>query len=181
MEQPVVPQPKQYYTEAEYLAFDEASQTKHEYRHGQIIPFGGWERDVYGDIVGTAGGTAEHGDIACNAIAALKVRLKGTPCKIGNSDVRLPRAGRYSYPDVSVTCGPRAFSPPQSRSTVANPQVIIEVLSESTADEDRGEKFREYIEIESLRQYVLVTRDRPRVETFHRNADGGWGVGPWAE
>ena len=179
----VIPEPRQRYTEAEYLAFEEASDTKHEYRNGQIIPFGGWERDPYGQILGMAGGTAEHGDIACNLIRELGNRLKDSTCKFGNSDVRVrvPRTGRYCYPDVSVTCEPRVFAPPNRRVTLVNPQVVIEVLSPSTADDDRGDKFRDYISIDSLQDYLLVAQDRPRVEAFYRQPDGVWAIGPAVE
>jgi hypothetical protein len=95
-----IPEPKRRYTEAEYLAFEEASDTKHEFRNGQIIPFGGWERDTYGRIIGMAGGTEEHSDIAVNMVAELKGRLKGKPCRVNNSElrVRVSRPGRYCSP-----------------------------------------------------------------------------------
>ena len=98
-----------------------------------------------------AGGTMEQPIVDCNRRYTLEeyFALDGGsevryPCKVGGPDLRVrsPRSGRYHCPDVSVTCGPRVFAPPQSRSTVANPQVLVEVLSKSTADEDRGEKFR---------------------------------------
>jgi Uma2 family endonuclease len=180
MEQ-AIPEPRRRYTEAEYLAFEEASDTKHEFRNGQIIPFGGWERDPYGRIIGMAGGTAEHSDIAGNVFAELKSRLAGTPCRVNNSGlrVRVSRSGRYCYPDVIVTCQPRAFHTQDRRVTLVNPQVVIEVLSPSTADDDRGDKFRDYIAIDSLQEYVLVAQDRPRVETFYRRPDdGAWAIGP---
>lgn len=182
MEQPI-PDRNRRYTLEEYFALDDVSEVRYEYWDGLLVPHGGWEWDKAGNILGMAGGTDVHNDIACNLIAELRNALKGTPCKVGGPDLRVrsPRSGRYHYPDVSVTCGPRVFDPPQSRSTVANPQVIVEVLSKWTANDDRGEKFREYIEITSLQQYVLVAQDRPRVETFHRTPDGTWAVGPWAE
>ncbi len=146
MEQ-AIPDRNRRYTEAEYLAFDEASAVKYEFRNGQIIPHGGWERDDDGQIVGMAGGTEEHSDIVGNIFNELKNRLKGTPCRVNSSDlrVRVSRAGRYCYPDVIVTCESRVYDPPNRRVTLVNPQVVIEVLSASTADEDRGDKFRDYI------------------------------------
>jgi len=128
-----------------------------------------------------AGGTEQHSDIAGNLLAALKDRLKGKPCRVNNSElrVRVSRAGRYCYPDVIVTCQPRVCDQPDRRVTPVNPQVVIEVLSKSTADDDRGDKFRDYIAIDSPQEYVLVAQDRPRVETFHRRADDGvWTIGP---
>ncbi len=129
-----------------------------------------------------AGGTAGHADVACNLIRSLGNRLDGSPCKVGNSDlrVRIPRTGRYCYPDVSVTCGPRVFDPPEAAATMVNPQVIIEVLSPSTADDDRGEKLADYIGSPSLQEYVLFAQDRPRADTFYRQPDGIWAIGPWS-
>jgi Uma2 family endonuclease len=182
MEQPV-PDRNRRYTLEEYFALDDVSEVRYEYWDGLLVPHGGWELDADGHILGMAGGTDVHNDIVCNLIREVGNALKGTPCKVGGADLRVrsPRSGRYHYPDVSVTRGPRVFDPPQSRSTVANPQVLVEVLSKSTADMDRGEKFREYIEIASLQQYVLVAQDQPRVETFYRQPDGVWAVGPWSE
>ena len=182
MEQPI-PDRNRRYTLEEYFALDDVSEVKYEYWDGLLVPHGGWETDAHGCILGMAGGTDAHSDVACNLIRELGNRLKGTPCKVGDSDLRVrsPRSGRYHYPDVSVTCGAREFDPPQTRVTLANPTVLIEVLSDSTERQDRGEKFREYIEIASLQQYVLAAQDRPRVETFTRAADGVWVVGPWAE
>ncbi len=178
-----IPDRNRRYTLEEYFALDGVSDVRYEYWDGLLVPQGGWETDADGHVLGMAGGTDVHNDVVCNLIREMGNALKGTACKVGGPDLRVrsPRSGRYHYPDVSVTCGPRVFDPPQSRSTIANPQVLVEVLSPSTADMDRGEKFRENIEIGSLQQYVLVAQDRPRVETFHRTADGGWAVGPWAE
>ncbi len=178
-----VPDRDRRYTEAEYLRISAASDVKYEFRDGYLIPFGGWERDAHGRILGMAGGTATHSDVSCNLIHALKGRLSGRDCKVGSSDlrVRIPRSGRYVYPDVSVTCGPRLFDPPDDQLTLANPQVVIEVLSPSTADADRSDKLTDYIGIDSLQQYVLVAQDRPRVDTVHRRPDGSWAIGPWVD
>ena len=181
MEQPI-PDRNRRYTVEEYLALDGVSDVKYEYWDGLLVPHGGWETDANGRIIGMAGGTARHSDVAVNLIRELGNALKGTSCKVGDSDLRVrsPRSGRYHYPDVSVTCDPRQFDPPDGEVTLVNPQVLIEVLSQSTEATDRGDKFREYIAIESLKEYVLVAQDQPLVQTFHRNADGGWVVGPWA-
>ncbi len=182
MEQ-IAPDRNRLYTEAEYLRISAASDIKYEFRDGRLIPFGGWERDESGRILGMAGGTAAHADIACNLIRALGNRLDQTPCKVGNSDlrVRIPRTGRYNYPDVSVTCAPRVFDPPDPELTLVNPQVVIEVLSVSTAHADWSEKRADYLSIDTLREYVLVSQHAPWVDTVHRRPDGSWAFGPWAE
>ena len=179
-EQPVA---DRTYTEAEYLRISAASDIKYEFRHGQIVPFGGWERDESGRILGMAGGSAEHADIAVNLITGIKVRLAQTSCRVGNSDprVHIPRTGRYNYPDVSVTCEPRVFVPPTETHTLVNPQVVIEVLSPSTAQDDWSEKRADYLSIDSLREYVLVSQHIPRIDTVHRRPDGTRAFGPWAE
>ena len=132
MEQPIPDRNRRYTVEA-YLALDGTSDVKYEYWDGLLVPHGGWETDANGRIIGMAGGTAAHSDVAVNLIGELRARLKGTPCKVGDSDLRVrsPRWGRYHYPDVSVTWGPRQFDPPDGDVTLVNPQVLIEVLSPS--------------------------------------------------
>ena len=180
MEQPR-PDRTRRYTEEEYLRISAASDVKYEFRDGQLIPFGGLERDESGRILGMAGGSAEHADIAVNLTTGLQVRL-GKTCKVGNSDlrIRIPRTGLYNYPDVSVTYQPRVFVPPDKTHTLVNPQVVIEVLSPSTADYDRGEKLTDYMGIDSLQEYLLVAHDRPRVDLFGRHRDASWATVRWA-
>jgi Uma2 family endonuclease len=92
-----------------------------------------------------------------------------------NLRVRIPRTPLYTYPDVSVICGPVQFDPQDpNRTTATNPRLIIEVFSNSTEADDRGEKFRRYLSLESLQEYVLVSQVRPWVETFTRQGDGSW-------
>jgi Uma2 family endonuclease len=179
----IIPDRNRHYTVEEYFQICETSDIKYEYRDGELIPHGGWERDEDGKIIGMAGGTFEHGEIACNLIGELRSKLKGGPCRVNNSDVRVwaARSGRYVLPDVSVTCGTPVFNPPDKRLMLVNPRLVVEVLSKSTEAEDRGEKFRDYIAIDSLMEYVLVSQERPRVELFRRTADGSWAVGPWVE
>ena len=182
MEQPI-PEFSRRYTEEEYLRFAEASGAKHEYRDGRIIPYGGWEVDAAGLIVGMAGGTFDHGVIAANLTRAIGNRLQGRPCWVVGSDVRvrLTRKATYYYPDVSVGCHAPIFIPPDRRTTVTNPQVVIEVLSPSTIAADRGEKLYDYVRIDSLHEYALVDQDVPRVVIFSRHFDGTWAIGPAVE
>ena len=95
--------------------------------------------------------------------------------------MHIPRTGRYNYPDVSITCEPRVFVPPDKTHTLVNPRIVIEVLSDSSAQDDWMEKRADYLSIETLREYVLFAQDRPRVDTVHRRPDGSWTFGPWAE
>jgi Uma2 family endonuclease len=89
---------------------------------------------------------------------------------------------KYVYPDASVICGAPAFDPSDpKRTTVLNPRVIIEVLSDSTENYDRSGKFMLYRMVESHEEYVLISTQRPLVETFSRQTDGAWQIGPYFE
>jgi Uma2 family endonuclease len=96
------------------------------------------------------------------------------------SDLRLrvSESGDYIYPDVMVICGAAQFHPPTSQSTVVNPALITEVTSPSTESDDRGRKFGMYRTLGSLREYWLVSQEQMEVETFYRQADGIWAIGP---
>jgi Uma2 family endonuclease len=151
------------YTVEEYLRLESEATDKHDYRDGEILAM--------------AGGSYEHGLITPNVITELGNRLRGKPCRVIDSNLRIAvaRDVRYSYPDVSVICGEPQFDPKdRNRTTVTNPRVVIEVLSDSTEAADRGEKFQRYLKLESLEEYVLIAQDRARVETFFRQPDGTW-------
>jgi len=149
------------YTLAEYLALEAASDTRHEYLNGEIFAM--------------AGGTPEHGALAANVIRLLGTALLDRPCVVYTSDVRIRvlATGLNTYPDVSVTCG-AIERDPQDASTIVNPVVLVEVLSDSTEAYDRGEKFAHYRRIPSLRDYLLVSQHEARIEHYRRNDDGTW-------
>jgi Uma2 family endonuclease len=121
-----------------------------------------------------AGGTAPHSLISGNWNRELGNALKDRPCLVFNSDMMvLCPTGLRTYPDVSVTRdSPRYESDKQL--TLLSPQVIVEVLSDSTEAYDRGRKFDHYKRIESFREYVLVATDRAHIDHFARQADGRW-------
>ncbi len=151
------------YTPEEYLRREYDAQEKHQYYHGEIYAM--------------AGGTAEHSFIIANLTGELHSRLKGGRCRVFDSNlrVRIPRTTLYTYPDVGVICGEIDFDPlDKRRTTLLNPSLLVEVLSPSTEAWDRGEKLQSYIQIESLREYVLVSSQTASVETFLRQADGTW-------
>jgi Uma2 family endonuclease len=145
----------------EYLAFERASETRHEYADGEIFAM--------------SGGTREHSLIAGNINRELSLALLDRPCEVHMSDLRIKIAGtgRYVYPDVSVVCERPIFEDEQ-RDALLNPKVIFEVLSDSTESYDRGDKFAHYRTIASLEQYVLVSQKAARIEHFLRQADGSW-------
>jgi Uma2 family endonuclease len=157
----------QRYTIPEYLRLERDALDKHEYRNGEILTMG----RVTGD----------HSLIAANIIAELGNRLKGKPCRVYESSLRLrvPRKVLYTYPDVSVVCGKPDLDPDDPfGETVTSARVIIEVLSPSTESYDRGEKFNYYRELDSLEEYVLVSQAACRIETFFRQSEGTWLLTP---
>jgi len=148
-------------TEDEYLALEDAADEKHEFINGEIIAM--------------AGGTLRHAALILNVGAELKRALSRRPCLVlsGDARVNVDATGMYTYPDLSIVCG-LVERAPKSRTTLANPMVLVEVLSPSTEAYDRGAKFAHYRHLPSLQAYVLVAQDAPRIEVYQRVADGGW-------
>src|SRR5215471_2519866 len=132
------------YTRAEYIAFERSSNSKHEYLDGAIYAM--------------AGGSREHAMIAGNVITLLNVALRGHPCAVHSSDLRIRvlDTGLETYPDATVVCG-RAQMDPDDAHVVLNPVVVVEVTSPSSEEYDRGEKLEHYKQIPSLREVVLVS------------------------
>lgn len=145
------------YSPREYLALERAAEHKSEY--------------VNGEIYAMAGATRAHNLLAGNAFAELRARLRGRPCEVYINDMRVKvsETGPYTYPDVAALCEAPRFEDSRA-DTLLNPSVIVEVLSESTERYDRGEKFAHYRRLESVREYVLVSQDRMRVELYTRQA-----------
>jgi Uma2 family endonuclease len=154
-------QQQQYLTEAEYLAFERASPTKHEYYRGHVYAM--------------TGASERHNLITANVIAALHSQLRQKPCRVYPSDLRVKaqKTGLFTYPDILVVCGKPEFTD-DAIDTLLNPVVIIEVLSPSTEAYDRGMKFQNYRTIETLYDYVLIAQDAPYVEHYTRQQPGQW-------
>jgi Uma2 family endonuclease len=150
------------HTFADYLALEEASNTKHEYLDGEIY--------------GMAGGTPAHAALSVAVSSALLTQLRGGRCRVYSSDlrVRVLATGLATYPDVTVVCGDLEPDP-ESATTVANPRVVVEVLSDGTEGYDRGQKLDHYRSIPSLAAVVLVSHRAPAIEVWERRPDGGWG------
>jgi Uma2 family endonuclease len=142
----------------DYLAQDAAGGQKHEFYRGEVFAM--------------AGGTFRHADIAGNVLTALRLKLRGKSCRAMNSDMRLHTpSGLDTYPDVSAFCGAAELT--DKDTTLLNPVLIIEVLSPSTRDYDKGGKFTLYRSILSLRDYLLVDSEELFVEHFRRSG-GEW-------
>jgi Uma2 family endonuclease len=120
-----------------------------------------------------AGGTPEHTALSVAVSSALLGQLRGGPCRVYSSDlrVRVLATGLATYPDVTVVCG-EVERDPASATTVANPRVVVEVLSDATEAYDRGQKLDHYRRIPSLAAVVLVSHREHVVETWERGADG---------
>jgi Uma2 family endonuclease len=158
-----IAEPIKRYTLREYYRLERQSEQRHEYFEGEIFAM--------------AGGTEEHSIVVMNLIGELRQRLKGKPCGPRDPNMRLKvKVTRLcTYPDVSVYCGDTEFdTEDEIADTATNPTLITEVLSKSTEGYDRGFKFENYRQIESLRTYVLVAQDTPLAETYERQADGSW-------
>ena len=162
------------YTPAEFLDLLPTLEGKFELRDGKLV-----------DYNMMAGGSEKHSLIAAHLVRHMGNALDGGPCRVYGSDflIRIGSKSSYRLPDLSVVCGPCEFERVDDgrRLAVTNPVLVIEVLSESTEADDRGAKFAEYRDIATLREYVLVSQQRPLVETFRRHDDGTWGTFTIAE
>ncbi len=152
---------QQTMTVAEYLAFERASEEKHEYLNGEIFLM--------------AGATGNHNVVQINTAASLHAQLRKRPCITYGSDmrVRVDDSGLYTYPDISVVCDPPEFEG-EDQDTLLNPTLIIEVLSPSTESYDRGRKFQHYRTLASLQEYVLVAQDSAHIERYLRQPGDEW-------
>ena len=161
MEKDMSRHPKPRITPQEYLALERKAEIKSEYLDGEIFAM--------------AGVTREHSTIVNNIVTELTNQLKSRPCEVHGPDLRVKVSptGLYTYPDISVICGEPQFED-EHFDTFLNPQVIIEVLSDSTESYDRGKKFANYRTLDSLREYVLVSQTEYRIERFYRQGQGNW-------
>lgn len=151
----MLPQAKRYYSPEEYLALEEKASAKSEYFRGQIYQI--------------SGASLNHNRITVNLTGLLYRALAGKSCEVFSGDMRLlvKANGLYTYPDLMVICGPVDLIAGQV-DTVANPVLIIEVLSNSTAEYDRTDKFELYKGLNTLQNYVLVDQHRPYIQSFNR-------------
>jgi Uma2 family endonuclease len=161
IEAPTAAGQKLRFTPEEYLAREETAEYKSEYHDGEIVPM--------------TGGSINHNRIAGNIYGLLYNALRFTECEAFGSDMRLWVSiySLYTYPDITVICGAPLFYGNRN-DTITNPVLIIEVLSPSTEDYDRGRKFQFYRTLPSLQAYLLIHQDLPYVEHFQKLPDGRW-------
>jgi Uma2 family endonuclease len=149
------------YSPEDYLALEIESETRHEYIDGVMVPM--------------TGGMPNHNQILLNMAGALNFALRQQPYRVFAADQRLwiPEARIYTYPDVMVVQGPLIYQEGR-RDTLINPTLIVEVLSKSTRDYDRGDKFASYRTLPSFQEYVLVDQYCCQVERYGKTGEKQW-------
>jgi Uma2 family endonuclease len=159
--EPAIAYGKKKYTIAEYLESEEAAIEKHEYYQGEIFAM--------------SGPKVPHNIIAVNILGGLTNKLKGKQCRPFNSDQRIhiEKNSLFTYPDISIICG-EVLTLNNDEWNALNPTVIIEVLSPSTKNYDRGEKFKLYRDIPTLKEYILIDSETVNIEAFYINEHGNW-------
>jgi Uma2 family endonuclease len=153
---------RHHFSYEEYLAYERDSARKHGYDGGEIVAM--------------AGGSRRHNAIASRVSAALEAaRRPGCVAFQSDQRVRVLATGRATYPDATLVCGDIQGDPADpSGATITNPTLIVEVLSPTTEEDDRGAKWHHYQLLDSLQEYVLVSQSQPRVERYRRLASGAW-------
>jgi Uma2 family endonuclease len=146
---------------SEFLAWERAQPARHEYYRGEVFAM--------------AGGSVRHNALCSSLTAVLHAALGRGGCTVLSSDQRVGFAAgeRYVYPDISVVCGPIVLEDGTS-DVLSNPTILVEVLSASTEQYDRGLKWEGYQRLASLTDYVLVSQTEARIEHFRRGPDGTW-------
>jgi Uma2 family endonuclease len=148
-----------YFSPEEFLVWEAQQPQRYEYLDGQAYAM--------------AGGTLPHNAIAINLVAALRNHMRQKNCRLYGSDARVfvAEKGPFFYPDLVVTCDSRDFEAIQG---LRHPCLIIEVLSPSTQSFDYSEKFRQYRQLESLQEYILIASDRPAIDCYFRRESKRW-------
>lgn len=160
-----LPQKKPFISPEEYLRIEREAPYKSEYYAGEMFEM--------------AGGGPRHSVLIASTIGTFYGLLRGNRCAPYDSNLRvfIPTTGLYTYPDVSVICGPLELMP-ENDDMITNPTLIVEVLSDSTEAYDRGQKFAHYRTLPSFAEYVLISQREPMVEVFFRQGDGTWQLTP---
>ena len=161
----------------EYLHGEANAHFKSEYMAGETTPLHR-QTDTLGKVTNMAGAQPPHNRLVSRLLALLEFCLEDTGCLVFASDqlVHIPACEKFTYPDITVVCNePEYTTSPGGLQALRNPAIIIEVLSKSTGDYDRGEKFECYQTLRSLQQYVLVSSfSKPKMETYTRKTAKDW-------
>ena len=154
-----IPQQPPTMTTEEYLAWELNQDIRYEYINGEVFAM--------------TGGTIPHNDIALNLYTALRSYLRARGCRVNVSDVKVQVTPKspYFYPDLIVSCHPDDLN---ARKFIQNPKLIVEVLSPGTSNKDRGERFRYYLTMPSLQEYILIDSEKISVERYCRGEGRMW-------
>ncbi len=154
----ISPQPHKMTVE-EYLAWELDQDIRYEY--------------IDGEVFAMTGGTIPHNDIALNLYRPLYSHLRPRGCRVNVSDVKVQVTSNspYFYPDLIVSCDPQDL---KAHKFIQNPKLIVEVLSPSTSNRDRGEKFKYYLTMPSLQEYLLIDSEKMYVERYYRGEGRMW-------
>jgi Uma2 family endonuclease len=158
--EPAVAYGKKKLTIEEYLRWERESQQKHEYYLGEIFAM--------------AGAGRRHNIIFKNLFRDIAHDLRGNPCQPYGSDLRIhiPENTLFTYPDITIICTDLESS--EVNESFTNPAVIIEILSPSTKNYDRGEKFKLYRDIQTLKEYIMIDSESVNIEAFRINEQNNW-------
>ena len=161
LREPAAAYGKNKITQEEYLEWESNALQKHEYYRGELFAM--------------AGASVRHNVIAKNLMIGIGMRLRGKHCQPYGSDLRIhiPENTLFTYPDISIICRDIVEEETNDDYTI-EPAVIIEILSPSTKGYDRGEKFRLYRDIPTLKEYILIDSESIAIEAFRINASGHW-------
>lgn len=145
----------------EYLELESTSAEKHEYYAGEVFMM--------------SGAKLNHNLIFTNIFGVLSSTLKGNNCKPFGSDLRIhiPENSLFTYPDITIICG-KTQSLNDDEMNFLNPSVIIEIASKSTRNYDRGDKFKLYRDIASLKEYIIIDTENIFIENFRLNNNNHW-------
>ena len=151
-------QPHEMTAEA-YLLWEAQQETRHEYFNGEIFAM--------------SGGTLPHNDLAINLLVLMRPTVRAKNCRVNMADakVNVRKLNAYFYPDLVVSCHPEDLA---AQDAITHPTLLIEVLSPSTREYDRGDKFKFYRALSSLQEYVLIDSDRVSIEYFRRGEGRMW-------
>ncbi len=154
------------YSIGEYLSFEAMATERHEYHDGKIVAM--------------AGGTSDHSRIAGNVGTAINNYLlrQKMDCSVFTADlkVRIEKYNRCVYPDASLVCGTEEYLD-ENETVLLNPMLLIEVLSKSSKEEDRGLKFEFYRSIPSFKEYMIIYQTIPKVQTWFKEGENLWRIG----
>jgi Uma2 family endonuclease len=158
----MLPQERIKYTLEQYLELDHNSEEKLEFWDGYVFTL--------------AGASTNHNRIQSNLTFALRLKLSGRTCEVFPSDMRIkvPDYLPYRYADLTALCGQTEIETLGKQELLLNPQLIVEILSDSTADFDQSDKFTYYKSIGSFTEYILIARNRPKVTQYIKQSDNSW-------